>query len=74
MYEMPVNSLDFTISKKIGKHILLRAGIQNLINQNIRFLQTVVFEKPGEGTVKREQPTLTFQAGRYYTVGIGLGL
>jgi outer membrane receptor for ferrienterochelin and colicin len=72
IYEMPLHSLDFTISKKIGKHIQLKGGIQNILNEKVRYQQTVKFDKPGVGMVSRIQPTLEYKSGRYYSVGIGV--
>jgi hypothetical protein len=71
MYELPFNSLDFTLSKKFGTHWQVKGGIQNILNQTVQYRQTVEFEKAGEGNVKRYQPTLSFKPGRYYTLGIG---
>ncbi len=71
VYEMPFNSLDFTISKKLGKHVQLKGGVQNILNQQVLYQQTVKFNN-GTEDVTREQPTLSFKAGRYYTLGISL--
>lgn len=70
VYEMPFNSLDFTISKKFGKHIQVKGGVQNILNDKVRYQQTVKFDKPGEGPVTRVEPTLEYMAGRYYTLGL----
>jgi len=72
MYELPFNSLDFTFSRKFGKNIQIKVGVQNLVNQNVRFQQTVKYDVPGKGTIERVQPNLTYKAGRYYTIGISL--
>jgi TonB-dependent receptor len=72
VYEMPFNSLDFTVSKKFGKHIQIKGGVQNILNEKVRYQQTVDFEKPGTGSVSRVQPTLEYAAGRYYSLGLSL--
>ncbi|NOU46011.1 MAG: TonB-dependent receptor [Bacteroidales bacterium] len=70
VYEMPFNSLDFAISKKFGNHIQLKGGVQNLLNGQVLYQQTVKFNKPNEGEITRKQPTLSYHPGRYYTLGI----
>jgi len=74
IYEMPFNSLDFTISKKFGKRVQVKGGVQNILNGKVRYQQTVKFDKPGTGEVSRVQPTLEYQAGRYYTLGVSVNL
>jgi TonB-dependent receptor len=69
-YEMPFNSLDFTISKKFGKLIQLKGGVQNILDGTVRCQQIVKYEKPGEGSVSRSQPTLEYKPGRYYSLGV----
>lgn len=70
VYEMPFNSFDLTISKKFGKHLQLKGGIQNIINDKVLYQQTVKFNKNGEGDVVRKLPTLSYNPGRYYTFGV----
>jgi len=70
VYEMPFNALDFAITKKIGTHLQLKGGVQNLMNGKVQYQQTVRFTKIGEGMVERTQPTLSYNPGRYYTFGI----
>lgn len=72
VYEMPFNSLDFTISKKFGKRFQIKGGVQNILNDRVCYQQTVKFDKTGEGEVSRIQPTLDFKAGRYYTLGVSV--
>jgi len=72
VYEMPFHSLDLTLSKKFGEHWQVKGGIQNILDQNVLYEQTVKFEKAGEGTVTRKQPTLSFNPGKYYTLGISV--
>ena len=41
IYEMPRNSLDLTFSKKIGKAVEIKAGIQDMLNSKIEYKQFV---------------------------------
>jgi outer membrane receptor for ferrienterochelin and colicin len=80
IYELPRHSLDFTFSKKIGKLLELKGGVQNILNA--RFLQ--VQDINGDGKFSRDHETIDgflmdnrYQSryeGTYYTLGIGLRL
>lgn len=80
IYELPRHSLDFTFSKRIGKLLELKGGIQNILNA--RFLQ--VQDINGDGKFSRNHETIDgflmdnrYQSryeGTYYTLGIGLRL
>ena len=72
IYEMPRHSMDLTLAKKIGKHLQIKGGIQDLLNQKIRYQQQIKFDKPGVGNVERQQTTLSYRPGRYYSLGITL--
>ena len=75
IYEMPFNLVDLTINKSIGKHLTAKFGIKNLLNETVKFAQTVEFNKDinndgvGDGIVEREQETKSFQPGRYFSIG-----
>jgi len=69
IYEMPFHSLDFTISKKFGKHFQIKGGVQNILNSRVLYQQTVVFNQNGTEE-NRDQPTLSYNAGRYYSLGV----
>ncbi len=80
IYELPRHALDFTFSKRIGRLLELKGGVQNILNA--RFLQ--VQDINGDGTFSRNHETINgFQfdnryqsryEGTYYTLGIGLRL
>ena len=72
IYEMPFHSLDFTVSKKFGNGIQLKGGVQNIVNNEVRYQQTVKFQQPDGSEATRVQPTLNYKAGRYYTLGVSL--
>ena len=72
VYEMPVNMVDMSISKKIFKYLEIKFGVQNLFNSEFLFLQYFTEDKKVPGFVK-EGPSVNkynaFRTGRYYTLG-----
>jgi TonB-dependent receptor len=75
IYEMPFNLLDLTVNKAIGKHFTAKFGVKNLLNETVKFIQTVEYNKDinndgiGDGIVEREQITKSYQPGRYFSMG-----
>ncbi len=48
-YELPRNSLDFTLIKQLGKYLQLKAGVRNLLNAPVRFVQYYDFTQDPNG-------------------------
>ena len=69
-YEMPRNSLDFTISKKLGKLIELKAGVKDILAEKIVYKQFPQFYDAAGRLQKREQLTKSYRPGRSVSVGI----
>lgn len=67
-YEMPRDVVDFTISKKFGKHLELKANIRDLLAQKVSYKQ---FDnvKLSDGTTKEVK-----QITRQYKPGRNIGL
>jgi hypothetical protein len=80
IYEMPRNVLDLAVSKKINEKLEIKAGIKDIFNEQVRFVQSVnasvdINELNGgasgtEQYFKRNQITKTYQPGRYITIGL----
>jgi outer membrane receptor for ferrienterochelin and colicin len=80
IYELPRNLLDLAVSKKITKKLEIKAGIKDILNQQIRLVQTIntsvtMSEINGANSsdVKhflRDQVTKSCTPGRYLTLGI----
>ncbi len=80
IYEMPRNDLDLAISKKIGKNFEVKAGIKDILNQQVKFTQTVKTSvnmadvtKGTQSQTKyfnREQITKSYLPGRYFTFSV----
>ena len=67
VYEMPRNVIDFSVTKNFRNGIQLKAGVQDLFNQNSRFIQDT--DQDGKIT-DFDDPIRTFNKGAYTTLGI----
>jgi len=66
-YEESRNQLDFSLSKKIGKAFEIRAGVKDILNENVRYTQTVEF---GNGSSQTKNQTIKdYKPGRELTLG-----
>ncbi len=84
IYEMPRNVIDLTVSKSIGRHLEIKGGIKDLLNEKIEYVQTinavVDMTAYSDGTDTRlkkfdnKQYTRTFYPGRYLSLGLSLKL
>jgi outer membrane receptor protein involved in Fe transport len=80
IYEMPRNALDLAVSRKFGKHIEIKAGMKDILNEKVIMKQIVdtnvdMAEVTGgqNNSVKyfrRDQITKSYRPGRYLTAGI----
>ena len=72
IYEMPRNSLDLTFSKKIGKVVEIKAGIQDMLNSKIEYKQFVKLADENGGKREREQLVRSYRPGVDINVGVSL--
>ncbi|MDR2086803.1 MAG: TonB-dependent receptor [Dysgonamonadaceae bacterium] len=70
-YEMPRNTLDFTIGKSIGKNLELRCSVRDILSEAIVYKQFPKFEKDGV-IHNREQITRQYNPGQSISVGVAL--
>ena len=63
-WELPRNSLDLTIQKELGKRVTFKAGIKDILNNPVRFVQYY-----GEND-KIEADTYHFTPNRSFSAGI----
>lgn len=71
LYEMPHNLVDITITKKIGKHLEIKGGIKDLLNEKYKYQQSFSFFKQSENTkVERTLNTKEFNRGSVFTLGL----
>jgi len=55
-WELPRNSLDLTIQKELGKRVTFKAGIKDILNNPVRFVQYY-----GPSDNKLLTPTISLQ-------------
>lgn len=67
VYEMPRHVMDFSVTKNFKNGLQLKAGVQDIFNQNSRFIQDTNLN--GKIT-SFDDPIRTFNKGAYTTVGI----
>ena len=60
---MPRNSLDLTFSKKIGKIVEIKAGIQDMLNSKVEYKQFVQLTDAKGGKSEREQLIRSYRPG-----------
>jgi hypothetical protein len=80
VYEMPHPLLDFSFSKKIGKYVQIKGGIQDILNKPFEYKQFISFNKDtnndgiGDAKITKSQTTLSYLKGSCYTLGISINL
>jgi len=66
IYEMPRNTLDLTVSKGLGKHFEIKAGIQDILNQRTWLMQ----DSDNNGAInEKDEEFLSFRRGQYISAG-----
>ena len=63
-WELPRNSLDLTIQKELGKRVTLKAGIKDILNNPVRFVQ---YYGPNDNITV---DTYNFTPNRSFSAGI----
>ncbi|TGE21757.1 TonB-dependent receptor [Hymenobacter aquaticus] len=66
--EMPRHVIDLAVTKGIGQHLQLKAGIQDLLNQKVR--QYYDFDRDGKISSTERGPFAEFRRGSYSTLGL----
>ena len=73
VYEMPRQVVDLNLTKQFNKKVELRFGVQDILNQYVRFAQD--FNRDGKigsdvtsQTAGADQMVRKFKRGSYYTV------
>ncbi len=80
IYEMPRNSVDVAVSKKVGDHFEIKISLKDLLNEKVLLSQKInttvdmaEFNGSGQSQLKefnRSQTTKSYNPGRYLTAGI----
>lgn len=66
IYEMPRNVLDLTVSKGFGRHWLIKAGVQDMLNSKMRLIQDSNNDAKITGI---DEDIMSFREGVYITAG-----
>ena len=69
--EQPFHSLDLLLSYGINKYISLNGGVQNILNQQVRF---VLDNNRDEQINKQDAVIKSYKTGIYTTIGIKVNL
>lgn len=72
MYEMPRNVLDFTVTKRLGKHVEIAAAIKDIFSQDVLYKQFPKFEDSEGNMQEREQITRQFNPGQNISISAKL--
>lgn len=67
-YEMPRNVVDVTFSKGIGKNLVLKGGITDVLNARNLVLQDG--NQDGKFDINQDQVIQSYRAGRVYSLGV----
>lgn len=66
-WELPRNSLDLTIAKSFGEHLLIKLGIKDLLNSPVHFVEYMVGDDQVEVTKVNYIPNRRIKLGITYT-------
>jgi len=66
--ELAFHSLDFTLSKTFFKHYIFNVGVQNLLDQSVRFVLDT--DQNSKYEAKKDKPFSSYNPGRYFSVGV----
>jgi TonB-dependent receptor len=67
VYEMARNVIDLTLIKSLGRHLELKAGVQDLLNQPFRLIQDSNIDQK---ITNVDEPYQNFRRGSYSTLGL----
>lgn len=67
VYEMPRHQLDLSLTKGIGEHFELKAGIQDLLNQKTRLIQD---SNEDNEISSIDESFREYRKGQYSTIGV----
>ncbi|GAA4434070.1 TonB-dependent receptor [Pontibacter saemangeumensis] len=67
VYEMPRHQIDLSLTKGIGEHFELKAGIQDLLNQKTRLIQD---SDNDDKITSVDESFREFRKGQYSTLGV----
>jgi outer membrane receptor for ferrienterochelin and colicin len=73
IYEMPFNSLDLTLEKKLFKIVSLKFGIKNMLDDEVVFSQTgELLDEEKNVVATSTQINHIFKPGRQFKFGVNI--
>ena len=73
-YEIPRHSLDFNLSKKLGRRVELRASVRDILSEDIVYKQFPHHVKADGIEYEREQTTRRYNPGQSVSIGLSIKL
>jgi outer membrane receptor protein involved in Fe transport len=73
IFEMPFNSLDFSVEKGINNWLSIKLGVKNLLDDDVIFQQFQKYMSGGE-EMTRIQVTNAYKPGRQIKLGVSIKL
>jgi outer membrane receptor for ferrienterochelin and colicin len=70
--ELAFHSLDLSFSKTVAKRFTVTAGVQNLLDAQVRFYQDINLDNKFD--TKNDKPFQTYKPGQYFTLGLKVRL
>ncbi len=77
IYEMPRNEMNFLVSRKLSKHIEIKAGVKDIFNENIKYQQDIntpvdmsIYGSEGIKQFNRNQITRLYHPGRQFILNL----
>jgi hypothetical protein len=67
-WELPRNAIDLTIQKGLGEHFILKAGVNDILNQPVKFAQYHGPEENIEVYSRKYVPNRQFSFSITYTL------
>jgi outer membrane receptor protein involved in Fe transport len=61
-WELPRNALDLTVQKRFGEHFILKAGVNDILNQPVKFAQYHGVDENIEVYTRKYVPNRQFSA------------
>ncbi|PZF73488.1 TonB-dependent receptor [Taibaiella soli] len=66
--ELPFQSLDFSISKTFARYYNISFGVQNLLDQSVRYVQDI--NRDNKFDKNNDRNLYSYKPGRYFTLGV----
>lgn len=68
IYEMPRHVIDLSFTQGIGEHLEIKAGVQDLLNAPVSFLEDT--NRDGKAVKGKDLNFMNFRRGQYFTAGL----